>query len=63
MSHKLWEASKKIKKNSELYAFEKFVSKKFKKNFYNNYTKIHDWSIKRSDNFGIHFGIFLRLRD
>ena len=62
MSLKLWEASKKIKKNSELYAFEKFVSKKFKKNFYNNYTKIHDWSIKRSDDFWDTFWDFSKIK-
>ena len=31
MTNKLWEASLKEKKNSNLYAFEKFISKKTKK--------------------------------
>ena len=37
MSQKLWEASKKTKKNSELFAFENFVSKRLNKKFQNNY--------------------------
>ena len=46
MTKKLWEASLKQKKNSNLFAFEKYISKKFSKNFNNDYQKILDWSIK-----------------
>ena len=51
MSLKLWEASKKIKQNSKLFAFENFVSEKLNKRFYNNYEKIHKWSVKKSQDF------------
>ncbi len=62
MSLKLWEASNTIKKKSELYAFEKFVSKRLKKNFHFNYKKIHDWSIKRSQEFWDIFWDFSKIK-
>ena len=62
MSFKLWEASKKTKKNSELFAFEKFVSKKLKKKFYNNYNKIHKWSVKSSQDFWSIFWDFSKIK-
>ncbi|MFL2891219.1 MAG: acetoacetate--CoA ligase [Candidatus Pelagibacter sp.] len=51
MSIKLWEASRKTKKNSKLFAFERFISKKFNKKFDNKYEKIQKWSIKKSPDF------------
>ncbi len=51
MSIKLWEASIKLKKNSNLFKFEKFISNRYKKKFNNNYKKIHDWSIQNSEYF------------
>ncbi len=51
MSIKLWEASNKLKKNSNLLKFEKFISNKYKKKFNNNYDKLHGWSVKNSDHF------------
>ena len=51
MNFKLWEASKRTKKNSELFAFENFISKKINRNFQNNYKKIHKWSIDNSQDF------------
>ena len=51
MNKKLWEASKKLKINSNLFKFEKFISKRFKKNFNKNYEKFHSWSVKNSHNF------------
>ena len=51
MNKKLWEASKKLKINSNLFKFEKFISNRFKKNFNKNYEKIHNWSIKNPHNF------------
>ncbi len=62
MSLKLWEASKKRKKNSELFAFEKLISEKFKKKFNNNYKKIHNWSIKNSSDFWDTFWDFSRIK-
>ena len=51
MNKKLWEASNNLKKNSNLSKFEKFISKRHKRNFNSNYEKIHSWSVKESDNF------------
>ena len=51
MTKKLWEASLNQKKNSNLFAFEKFISKKFNKKFNNDFQKILDWSIKNSSEF------------
>ncbi len=46
MNKKLWEASSSIKKNSNLYKFEKFISKKSNYNPKKNYKKLFNWSIK-----------------
>tara|TARA_B100000029_G_C17598588_1_gene965019 strand:+ start:909 stop:2870 length:1962 start_codon:yes stop_codon:yes gene_type:complete len=62
MSLKLWEASKKIKKKSELFAFEKFISKKLNKKFQNNYKKIHEWSIKDFPEFWSIFWEFSKVK-
>ena len=51
MNKKLWEPSRKIKLNSNLLKFEKFISNRFKKKFNNNYEKIHSWTIKNPQNF------------
>ncbi|MDB3946559.1 acetoacetate--CoA ligase [Candidatus Pelagibacter sp.] len=51
MNKKLWEPSRKIKLNSNLLKFEKFISNRFKKKFNNNYEKIHSWTIKNSQKF------------
>ena len=45
MSKKLWEASEAKKKNSNLYKYETFLSKKYKNKFNQNYSKILDWTI------------------
>ena len=62
MSIKLWEASKKQKKTSELFAFEKFISKKLNKKFQNNYQKIHNWSVKNSSDFWDLFWDFSKIK-
>ena len=62
MNCKLWEASKKTKINSKLFAFEKFISKKLKKNFQNNYKKIHEWSIKNTADFWNLFWDFSQIK-
>ena len=51
MGKKLWEASKNKKTNSNLYAYEKFISKKFNLKLDRNYKKILNWSIKNSGKF------------
>ena len=51
MVKKLWEARPAIKKDSNLYKYEKFISNKFNKKFNNNYKNILKWSIKNSDIF------------
>ena len=51
MGKKLWEASKNKKTNSNLYAYEKFISKKFNLKLDHNYKKILNWSIKNPGKF------------
>ena len=51
MSKKLWEASEAEKKNSNLYKYETFLSKKYKNKFNQNYSKILDWTIKNPEKF------------
>ncbi len=45
MNKKLWEASLSIKKKSNLYKFEKFISKKFNYKVNKNYNMLFNWSI------------------
>ena len=51
MNKKLWEPSKILKKNSNLFKFEKFISNKYNKNFSKDFEKIHKWSVINSHNF------------
>ncbi len=51
MNKKLWEASFEQKRNSLLYKYEKFISKKFNRNFNHKYKNILNWSIKNSEDF------------
>ena len=51
MAKKLWEASEYKKTNSNLYDYEKFISKKFNLKFNSNYNDILNWSIKNPGNF------------
>ena len=51
MAEKLWVATSNVKANSNLYDYEKFISKKFNQQFNQNYRKILGWSIKNLDNF------------
>ena len=46
MPQKLWEANLKVKNQSNLLKFEKFLSKKFNYKVSKNYKKIFNWSIK-----------------
>ena len=51
MPKKLWEPSKELIKNSNLFAYEKFISKYYKYNFSRNYKKLLKWSIKNPKDF------------
>jgi acetoacetyl-CoA synthetase len=51
MKKKLWEASLKNKLNSNLHNYEKYISKKFNKDFNRKYEKILMWSIKNPGDF------------
>jgi len=62
MTKKLWQASSVQKKNSILFAFEKYISKKFNKKFNRNYEKLLDWSIKNSPKFWSSFWDFTKIK-
>ena len=62
MTKKLWEASLYQKKNSILFSFENYISKKLNKKFNNNYQKILDWSIKNSPEFWSYFWDFTKIK-
>ena len=51
MTKKLWVATSNVKANSNLYNYEKFISKKFNQKFNQEYIKILSWSIENLDNF------------
>ena len=51
MPKKLWEPSKELIKNSNLFAYEKFISKYYKYNFSRDYKKLLKWSVKNPKNF------------
>ena len=51
MSKILWEASQERKLNSNLYKYEKFISKKYNLKFNQKYSSLLKWSIQNSGNF------------
>ena len=51
MLKKLWEPSKALIKNSNLFKYEKFVSKNYKYNFSGKYKKLLNWSVKNPKDF------------
>ena len=51
MGKKLWEASQKLKSNSNLYSFERYLYKKYSKKFNQNYSNILKWSISNPGKF------------
>jgi len=61
MTKKLWQASLNQKKNSNLFKFENYISKKFNKKFNNDFQKILDWSIKNSSEFWSSFWDFTKI--
>ena len=62
MSKKLWQPSLIVKKNSNLFAFENYISKKLKINFNGNYKKLLNWSIKNSPEFWSRFWDFSKIK-
>jgi len=51
MTKKLWSATNKVKIGSNLYEFEKFLSKIYNYKISKNYSKLLDWSIKNKEKF------------
>ena len=62
MSKILWKAKLQNKLNSNLYKFEKFISKKFNKKFNKKYEKILNWTIKNPDKFWSSVWDFCQVR-
>ncbi len=62
MSKKLWQPSLIEKKNSNLFAFENYISKKLKIKFNRNYKKLLNWSIKNSHEFWSRFWDFSKIK-
>ena len=62
MSKKLWQPSLIVKKNSNLFAFENYISKKLKIKFNKNYKKLLNWSIKNSPEFWSRFWDFSKIK-
>jgi acetoacetyl-CoA synthetase len=62
MTKKLWQASFDQKKNSNLFQFENYISKKFNIKFNNDFQKILDWSIKNSSDFWSSFWDFTKIK-
>ena len=51
MNKKLWEASKAIKNKSNLFRYEKFLAQNYNYNISQNYQKLLEWSIAKTNNF------------
>ena len=62
MTKKLWQPSLIVKKNSNLFAFENYISKKLKIKFNRNYKKLLNWSIKNSPEFWSRFWDFSKIK-
>ena len=62
MTKKLWQASFDQKKNSNLFQFEKYMSKICNIKFNNDFQKILDWSIKNSSDFWSSFWDFTKIK-
>ncbi len=62
MSKKLWQPSLILKKNSNLFAFENYISKKLKIKFNRSYKKLLNWSIKNSPEFWSRFWDFSKIK-
>jgi acetoacetyl-CoA synthetase len=62
MTNKLWQASKKTIINSELFRFENYISKKLNTKFRVNFDKIHEWSVKKVEDFWDFFWDFSKIK-
>ncbi len=62
MGKKLWQPSLIEKKNSNLFDFENYISKKVNKKFNRNYKNILNWSIKNSPEFWSRFWDFSKIK-
>ncbi|WP_440934747.1 acetoacetate--CoA ligase [Candidatus Pelagibacter sp.] len=61
MGKKLWQPSPIEKKNSNLFDFENYISKKVNKKFNKNFKNILNWSIKNSPEFWSRFWDFSKI--
>ena len=62
MKKKLWHPTNILKKNSNLFKFEKFISNRFSRKFNENYEKIHRWSINNPGMFWDSIWDFSKVR-
>ncbi len=62
MSKKLWQPSLIVKRSSNLFAFENYISKKLKIKFNRNYKNLLNWSIKNSPEFWSRFWDFSKIK-
>ena len=62
MGKKLWQPSIIEKKNSNLFDFENYISKKVNKKFNRNYKNILNWSINNSPEFWSRFWDFSKIK-
>ncbi len=62
MSKKLWQPSLIVKRSSNLFTFENYISKKLKIKFNRNYKKLLNWSIKNSPEFWSRFWDFSKIK-
>ena len=62
MSKKLWEASRAKKKHSNLYKYEKFLSKEYKIKVTQNYSNILNWTINNTNKFWSSIWDFARVK-
>ena len=58
----LWKASKEKKKNSNLKNYEIFIKKYYNIKIKNNFSKIHNWSVKNSNLFWNSFWEFSKVK-
>ena len=62
MTKKLWQASSQKIKDSNLFTFENFLSKKINIKFNKNYKNLVDWSIKNYPEFWSKFWDFSKIK-
>ncbi len=62
MSKKLWQPSLIEKRNSNLFAFENYISEKLHRKFNRNYENLLKWSIKNSPEFWSKFWDFSKIK-